>query len=255
MLEIAGMLNVRSANFAQASRDQTENWIRDANDGQTDVQPRTVALSARADLKANSFKMHAATHIGTYLRGTDFVADNLLGAPGPDGITRDGLRKAMYACPMQADERARMLRNHNKPDIWVNPPTLSTTEKAILGQAGANQDDSLREQQLSKATSLIPVLQALSTAGEMFTIIASLPQSDSKRALEQVSNISNAQLSDTFNQGAYELTQLQKKRKTLYLRAVSGVNTLAVDDTIDDADWSLSGAARINMGTELFRKE
>ena len=49
MLELAGMLNVRTTSFAQASRDQTENWIRDANDGQTDVQPRTVALSARAD--------------------------------------------------------------------------------------------------------------------------------------------------------------------------------------------------------------
>ena len=239
-------INANATGFQQASRGATAGWIADANNGLTDVQPLTVRLSARAAARNSQYDMHPATHLSTFKRGADATIDNLFSSP-PDQLS---LRNALYFCPMLADEKAIMQRACKKPAIWSNPPTISSSETAVLG-AKASQDTGLREQQETKCKLVVPVLQALSSAGELGSLIQGIPHAPTRDALLTVLDTHTSELSDAFHVVAYEVTNLQKRRKTLLLQAYSGVSGIAVEDPATDADRSLTGETSIDMSSDI----
>ena len=232
---LASQLNANSLGFSGAARDATSMWISDANDGLTDVQPVTVKLSKRAELANHQFVLDQDTHLTTYKRGVGAPTGNLLSSP-PDQAS---LRAAIFEMPMLADEKARMQRACKRPSVWSNPPLLTAAEKALLGDKEST-DTSLREQQEGKCRQILPVLQALSSAGTLGGLIAGIPDAGARAMLSSCLDSHVAELSDAFHLVAYDVTALQKRRKTLLLQAVSG-SQLSVEDAVDDADWSLSG--------------
>jgi len=221
--------------------------VRSANLGHSDVLLAPQQLSARALHKATQYSMDPNTFIADWQRGAAADPDGLL----PEFATQAQLRQLVFACSMQLDDKARLLKGCQKPSIWSNPTLLSVADKLTLGSK-VSQDHSLREQQASKCKQLAPVLGALSSLGALGDIVTRLiPDPDGASEAGLALDGAVAQMSDIFHLLAFDITALQRRRKALLLSSYAGVDGLDIDDKIDEADWSLADGARCNDDTDI----
>lgn len=243
--------SIRVQQFDSRVQGAAVNFAHAQNIGQTTVVPLAQQLTAKQRHEQTKYAMHSRSQIADWKRGSgDETYVNLLGDTGP---TTQSLRDCIFECNMRREDRTKLLSNCPRPDIWSHAPELGAGDRAIFGAARIKKDDNLRERQDAKCKQMAPLLLAIHTLGRCSATCDALlgePHTQLHHELAEVGKYVSA----AFHLLAYDVSEMQRDRKSMALQAYSGVDALKVDlDAPDDATWSLVSGGRVEAGVDLLK--
>ena len=248
LVQLGRQAQFRVRNFRREAMYVAEDHTHMANLGHSDVLTVGTNLSTKQMHAITKYDMHPLTHINSWKRGSERSTVNMLG----DAPTTQSLRKVIFGCSMLREDKARLLRGCPKPSIWSHPPELGAGDKAVLGDSGVARDKSLRDRQDAKCKQLSPLLLCLHALGKCYGVASDLSQGQASplhSALQEVGDFASTAL----HLICYDVSELQRDRKTLMLQAYSGVASLRVDVRPDDeATWSLVTGGRVEDGCDIL---
>ena len=221
------------------------------NTGQTSVVTLAQQLNAKQRHEQTKYVMHSRSQISDWKRGNgDETFINMLGDDGPTTL---GLRRCMFECKMRREDRTKLLASCPKPAIWSHSPELGAGDRAIMGKARIGKDDGLRERQDGKCKQMSPLLLAVDALGRCYSL-ADEAVGEATTELHQCIAEVNKHVSAAFHLLAFDVSELQRDRKSLALQAYSGVDDLKIDlEADDDATWSLVSGGRVEAGIDLLK--